>query len=395
MQRKTRAINGKRAADKVEALGKRVNFVVGASVLLWGCGGVAGPSPGSGPLVMGAEVAGAAPASEALTAVWRRQVGRALVFAPTVAGSAIVVATGVGEVHALDAATGSRHWRRRIGEGEVGGVAVAGDRIYVAEAMPHGRVVALSIQDGRKLWDRRVGEVRHAPTITGDAVLVATADGTVIQLDAATGGVVWEAGVTGVASVPPLLHGESVVIATTADTLYRLNRVDGAIVGRTGLPGRVSAAPLLVGELLLLPMYSGAVIGHHLEHDAQRWIVSLDAPILAAPLPHGEESAYVLTRAGTVWRVGVETGSAERIAEAGGAATRSFARAGSSFLIGTLDGSLLLLDGDGGVAWRERFGDSIVAPAVAYGGAVYVPLLRGGVVKLVTRPEAGEERARW
>ena len=51
-------------------------------------------------------------------------------------------------------------------------------------------------------------------------------------------------------------------------------------------------------------------------------------------------------------------------------------------LLGSYDGTLTAVSLDGRVAWTYPFDDSIVAPVAVGDQSVYVPLLRGRIVKL-------------
>ena len=92
---------------------------------------------------------------------------------------------------ALDAATGRELWRAGTGGGPLnfahyrsalpGFVAspiVTGDIVWIGA--PDGRLLALAADDGRVLWETQLGApIVSAPAPVGDALVVATFDGTV------------------------------------------------------------------------------------------------------------------------------------------------------------------------------------------------------------------------
>ena len=84
----------------------------------------------------------------------------------------------------------------------------------------------------------------------------------------------------------------------------------------------------------------------------------------------------------SVWRITDAGRDVRRIAALGGAATGSLTLARDRLLVGRLDGALFLLDVDGDIIWRMDLDDSIVASVSVHGGAVFVPLMHGDVVKL-------------
>lgn len=304
--------------------------------------------------------------------------------APETAGAALLVATGDGQVLALSAGTGSRLWKCGM-HGPVRGIARAGGRIFAAEHRERGRAFAVSTADGALRWARTVGAVRYAPAVAGNAVVLATDDGDVLALDAATGTPRWRARVAGAATAAPVPVAGEALVATRTDTLYHLDLGTGTVTARTPLPAHVSATPLPWRGVVLLPLLSGALLAYDPAARSVRWAADLGEPILAAPVAAEGGDAYVLTRAAELWRVPAAGGEPTRLAELGGAAVGSLAVAGGRIFVGRLDGTLSALRADGTVVWSKRLGNSIVAPVAVGDGAIYAPLLHGTIVRIEGR----------
>ena len=65
-----------------------------------------------------------------------------------------------------------------------------------------------------------------------------------------------------------------------------------------------------------------------------------------------------------------------------GAASGSLTAIGRRLVVGRLDGALFVLDETGGVLWRTDLEDSVIAPVATHAGVMFVPLLRGTLVRL-------------
>ena len=317
--------------------------------------------------------------ADSATVVWRADAGPSLFAAPVVVGSVVVVAGGDGRIRAISVDRGRRQWQRRL-EGPLRSLAHGGALLFTGADRENGHGYAVRLVDGSPQWTRRLGTVRHAPALAGDTLWVAT-DAGVHALEAESGAMLWSAELRApVAS--PLLVGPEVLVATRADTLYHLDRATGRVTARSPLPGRVSATPLAWGGVLLVPLHSGRLLAYDAGARTTRWSAELDAPILASPVHTESGGAYVLTGSAELWHLPAGAEEPRRVADLDGAATGSLAVSGDHAIVGRLDGELIVVRPDGTIAWRQRLDDSIVAPVAVAGGAIYAPLLRGTLVKL-------------
>lgn len=353
---------------------RSVNFRIVAALALAGCStpfSYAPPMPAAPP-------PGQVPADA--TVVWREGVGRGLIQAVAVAGPVIVAVTTDRAIVTLSSESGERYWRLRVGAPVFGPAVHAGDRLYVATGRRDEHVYAIDAERGRRIWATRVGPAVATPTLAGDTLYIATSRG-LAALRTADGSVIFERRLSGSPTAGPVVRGEDVWVGTTADTLFALSRGTGAIRRGIALASTLSAAPLLAGDVLYAPTHGGHLIV--LDLTAGRVLRSLDlgAPILASPAAGPGGDVFALTRAADVWRI-PRDGPPVRIAQLGGAATGSLTVAGARLVVGKLDGSVLALDREGTILWSRDVGDSVLAPVAIAGDAVFVPLLRGTLVKL-------------
>lgn len=392
-----RKTGGARAAGNVETAGRVVNLAVRALtafiglMLLAACGRPSRPAPiepGPGDwhtVLGGADRAGYADElapEDNVGVTWRIRTGRGLLAPLIVRQGVLLAATSDAQITALATEDGAHYWTRGF-EGTIrGGVVAAGGRVFVTTERRSGKAYALELRDGETIWERTVGSSPFTPLLNGDTVVIATEGGNVFALDAATGGELWQTPLPGAAETTVVSHDGSLLVATATDTLFRLDRSTGRISARHPLPASVSAPPALKENTLVLPLYNGQLMALELPQLDIVWSDSLGAPILAAPAVSPDGSVYALTADATVWRVPDGSDRAEEVVALGGAARGSLMLVRDRIIVGRLDGTLFLLRMDGSVIWTKELDESIVAPATVTGGAVYVPLLRGGIVKL-------------
>jgi outer membrane protein assembly factor BamB len=148
-----------------------------------------------------------------------------------------------------------------IGEG-YSTPAVVGSRIYLLSnrGMENEFVQALSVEDGKPIWNTRLGNVgnpnqqppypmaRSTPTIDGELLYALSSDGDVACLETASGKIRWQkslrkdfGGQPGVWAYAesPLVDGEVVVVTPggAEATLVALNKKTGAVIWKSAVPG--------------------------------------------------------------------------------------------------------------------------------------------------------------
>lgn len=315
-----------------------------------------------------------------LTVAWDIDAGRGLRASVQVTDSALFVATTNRQLFAFETRTGRRNWDQRL-EGEVAGEIVrSGRTLFMTTAEWNGHVHARDVERGKRVWRRDVGPARFSPVVESGVVYVGTDRGFVHALRADDGEQLWRTKVGGAVAATPLSHGDALVIGTVKDTLYRIAKRDGAVISRGTIENTITAAPAVSGDTLVVATNSGAVFGFDATSFKELWRVETGAPILAAPVIASNGAIHVLNRDAAIWRI--EGGRGTRVAELGGAATSSFTLVRDRYIVGLVNGTLLITDMTGKVVGEFKFNDSISAPVAVRASAVYVSLLRGRIVKL-------------
>ncbi len=148
---------------------------------------------------------------------------RRLASAPVIGGGIMVAVGTDGAVNAFDAETGARRWTYQMKVDDKlessafgGGASYADGRVFATNGI--GEVAAIDAATGAEIWKvKPAGPLRGSPTIAFGAVYVMTQDNQIISLAAADGANQWQesgssaqAGVFGVAAPAA---GQGTVIA--------------------------------------------------------------------------------------------------------------------------------------------------------------------------------------
>ncbi|ADV27246.1 outer membrane assembly lipoprotein YfgL [Pseudoxanthomonas suwonensis 11-1] len=156
---------------------------------------------------------------------------------PAVADGRVFAAAGEGRVLALDLQTGKRVWEFKADKKEglrlTGGPGVGGGLVAVGGL--DGTVLVLDAQDGSERWRAKVrSEIIAAPTVTQGVVVVRGNDGRITAFDAANGEERWS-----VTRELPNLTVRGNAKVTAAPGLLFVGHDDGALVALALQDGRV------------------------------------------------------------------------------------------------------------------------------------------------------------
>ena len=321
----------------------------------------------------------AIPATQPAVA-WDVNAGAGMRGALLLLDSVVVTATTNRELLAYHRQSGRRHWQRRFGNAVTSTVLYDRNMLYIGTDENDGSLHAREIARGQERWRVRLGAVATTPLLGSNVIYVGTQQGTVNALSLDNGNRVWRIRLPGAIAETLIDAGDHLVAFTASDSVFALRKNDGAVIARGRLPGTPSAAPALADRTIIVPVHPGNVVGVDVTTLAVSWQVDAAAPVLTAPAVAEDGSSYVAARDGSVYRI--RAGRAERIAQVPHALSSSLTLARDHLLLGSYDGTLSALALDGSVVWTYGFNDSIVSPVAVGDQAVYVPLLRGRIIKL-------------
>lgn len=181
---------------------------------------------------------------------------------PLIRGRQLFIGHDDGSVTALSLEDGRRLWEQRVGTGEGrteldrladidGPMAIVGLDLYAASR--HGRTVSIALDSGRLLWVKNLG-AWSGLTVNRSELAISDTEDRVHLLDRRSGSTIWtnekllRRGLS-----RPAFQGEFVVVADNEGYLHWLSRESGEFVARreTGSK-RLNGGPLVVDELVVL-----------------------------------------------------------------------------------------------------------------------------------------------
>ncbi|MFZ5549583.1 MAG: PQQ-binding-like beta-propeller repeat protein [Pseudomonadota bacterium] len=116
--------------------------------------------------------------------------GQLLVKRPLVVGDTALAFDGIGNVHAIDAATGSLRWERPTPRGDLAvatdALASDGLRVYALNGAGRATLSALDLATGDTLWSTRAGAASH-DLVVSNGVLYMANERRILAFDPATG----------------------------------------------------------------------------------------------------------------------------------------------------------------------------------------------------------------
>lgn len=284
--------------------------------------------------------------SDTLSQAWRTKIGAGnekyerMITGPVSANGRVFAVDVKGKVTALSLATGRKLWSRELDNdnerskvGFGGGAAVEGNKLIVTSG--YGFVVALDVESGSEIWRYKgVIPFRGAPTTYNDKVFAITHDNQMLALNIENGDFLWDqvgiaenAGMLGAAS--PAYDGTTMVAALSS----------GELIAMRGANGRILWQDTLSSSQRLTPLATLADID-------------------ANPVIDGGK-VYAVSHSGRM--VAIDMRSGERSWEADVAGVNTPSVAGNFLFVSTVDGQVACIArGDGRVRWvtqLQRFTD--------------------------------------
>jgi outer membrane protein assembly factor BamB len=230
---------------------------------------------------------------------WRTDTSREDESAGAVGGGAafadgvLYVATGLADVLALNPEDGAIRWRARIPAPARGAPAVAGGRIFIPTVENH--LLALSVEDGRRLWTHRAQPITTlplglpTPAVDGEAVVAGFATGELLALRVSDGRVLWGESLGGVANT-----SLADIVGITGQPVIDRGRVFATGLGNTTIavdlrsgrrlwerPLGSGVGPAVAGDWVFAVTRGGEALALGREDGRIRWITELD------PSPEG------------------------------------------------------------------------------------------------------------
>ncbi|WP_298861900.1 PQQ-binding-like beta-propeller repeat protein [uncultured Sulfitobacter sp.] len=202
--------------------------------------------------------------------------------APALTDDLAIFAFGSGEVQAVFRRGGLNRWdasvlgkRRGRALSNVSDVTaapvVSGDRVYVGNQS--GRIAALDVASGARVWTAREGAIGPVWPVGGSVFAVSDLN-ELIRLDAADGSKIWGVELPNfvkrkplkqsrvVAHHGPIVAGGRVIIASGDGQLRSFDPTNGALVSSAEIPGGATSAPVVAGRTLYVVSKNGQLLAY-------------------------------------------------------------------------------------------------------------------------------------
>jgi len=187
---------------------------------------------------------------------------------PAVDGDIVIVPYSSGEIFALRVQNGRQLWSDNLAAirradavsalADIRGRPVV-DRGRVYAISHSGRMVAIDLASGRRIWETEVGGVNQ-PWIAGRFLYVVTTEGEVVALVADNGLVKWVSSL-GRYEDPadrtnlvnwhgPVLANDRLIVTGSHGISVAMSPYTGDVIGRIELPDDVSVSPVIANETL-------------------------------------------------------------------------------------------------------------------------------------------------
>jgi outer membrane protein assembly factor BamB len=181
---------------------------------------------------------------------WSFAAGQPLRAAPLVADGTVYQASGSGLLSAL-ALDGTLRWQVNLGQPLLSTPAVSEQGVVLVGR--EGRLTALDRQ-GTILWQRELDEPCYygAPVVAGDALLLATAGGSLWKLDLESGELIWRVPLSGPSYATPSVANGRIFIGDNSGGVQLFGLESGDLLTKVSFDREVQGRALLLDGLVVV-----------------------------------------------------------------------------------------------------------------------------------------------
>ena len=195
-----------------------------------------------------------------------------------IANRTVIVPYSSGEIYSLRLSTGRPNWSDSLVSGQrvdalsslsdIRGRPII-DRGFVYAISHGGRMVALDLETGARIWDRRIGGIQP-PWIAGEYLYVVTLDQTILCITRRNGRVKWATPLPNyedpedledpIVWVGPVLVSDRLLIGNSMGELWSVSPYDGTPLGRVDLGDPIHVPPVVAKGTIYVQTDTGELI---------------------------------------------------------------------------------------------------------------------------------------
>lgn len=201
------------------------------------------------------------------------QAGLLAASSPAVAGNKVVIPYSSGEVMAFSVESGEPDWQEFVtrpmrtlavsGLTDVSGSPVIDNGIVYATGVA-GRTIAVSLDNGTKVWERNIGSA-HTPVVSGSSVFMVDLANRMVALDRATGETLW------MTELPkpkkkrdetyagPVLAGGALYAVSNDGRLAQVEATSGKLLSDRSIASSAYTAPIVAGGQMIIVSDTGEI----------------------------------------------------------------------------------------------------------------------------------------
>jgi outer membrane protein assembly factor BamB len=239
------------------------------------------PAAGDGLVFYADEGALIAVNDETGAAAWRAPFSETLASSLVWDNGWLIAATGSNAVVAFRASDGKMIWTRDLGSPAKSRPALAADRVYIATV--DERVVALQIETGSPLWERRIRGPLNDMLALDDRLYIGSNDNYLYCLKTNDGLVDWRWPTGADVRGQPVADDRTVYFVSFDNLLRALDRRSGNQRWKRPLPLRPTNGPVRAGDALIVSGIAPMLRAYFTKDGAPAGDVATDGELAAAP----------------------------------------------------------------------------------------------------------------
>jgi outer membrane protein assembly factor BamB len=193
----------------------------------------------------------------------------------------LLATTEAGAVLAIRAIDGSLIWRQELGAQIHATAALAADRVYLS--MTDGRIVALLLETGEPVWERRLGGAPNDILALDDRLYVGSNDNYFYAMRTRDGEISWRwptgADVVG----RPVVDDQRVYFVSFDNVLRALDRNTGNQRWKRPLPLRPTRGPIAMDDTLIVSGLSPNAPAYYMKDGTPAGSLAASGELAASP----------------------------------------------------------------------------------------------------------------
>jgi len=264
-------------------------------------------------------------------------------------------------------------WEFEAEEGEFGKAiysSPAKDSEILFTTSWNGKIYALNMKNGKKLWDLNLGWSSTAsPLVVDGKVFIGSSDG-LYAIDKKTGRLIWESDV-GAISTKPAFLADTIYCGSHNGNIYAIDPKNGEVKWTYSSDDEIYSSPALEDNILFIGSNDKKLYAIDIENGKLKWSYETNGPIVSSPEVY-KNLVYFGSWDNNFYALDKETGRLKWKFTAGWGIDSSPTIYKGNVYFGCEDNNLYVLDTmDGELKWMFTANAAIQSSPEAYGGFIF------------------------